>query len=160
MARQRPRTGVGEHDTIGRVAGFLDPGLQGAHRARPQRYSPLLSSFSVQLEARTAAEGDFGAAQGDDLRDPGPRVVEGEQQCVISPPGPAGAVGDSEERIDFVTRERADQAAIGPLRGNREDASGQVEALRVRSATNRKNARRAAKRALRERTLLVRCCSR
>jgi hypothetical protein len=91
-------------------------GLGGERRGAP------LASFAVAAEVRSGGELHVGAAQAGQLAGAQPGLDRDQQQGVVAPAGPGGAVGGIEQRVDLALVEEGDERAVKALRGDREHA--------------------------------------
>lgn len=107
---------AGREERLERLAlSFSQPGSERRHGRGRQRRDPLLAALAEAAHVGTAAECHVLASQPDQLRDPQAGLDRDEQQGVVAPTDPAGAVGTGQEGVDLVLGQELHDGAFGAL---------------------------------------------
>src|SRR5438093_9784642 len=86
---------------------------------RPERDLTILSTFSMEMKRSVRTENDGAAFERCHLRWASARVVEREQQCVVSSSNPGGTIWSIDNGFDFLACEIAYSSTLGAFEWNR-----------------------------------------
>jgi hypothetical protein len=120
--RERSAGTIGEYRGVRRGGKACEPEAQLGGSALPQRNDALFAPFPVNPERRGSIEEDVSDADRDRLGDARSGVVQDGEEDGVALPAPRRAVGSSEDGVDLVAGEVAEDGLVDALGRDRENA--------------------------------------
>ena len=138
--------GAGKEDMVLTPLGLTHPGFEHGAGGLGERRTSLTSALADHSQMGASAKNKILALKPGHLREAKAGLYRRQHECVVAPVGPGIPARCSEQRIDFWTREKADQGACEALAWNCEntlDLRGVLRRLKGHISKERMDRRQA-----------------
>ena len=119
-----PTSGVRKQRSVAHCRNLLEPVTEEADRLAPKRDRALFASLPTEVNRSSGREGEVADLESSQLRNASSGVVHESQQHSISKSCAGGHIWGIEQRLNLVRLQVADDFALVPLAGNRQNSLG------------------------------------